>query len=196
MIIKRLTNEQKWILFQQIIDYHENWEIYIKDPMVLMAFDFMKVNFDIDREKYEERCRINADNGKLWGKAKASKWKRTLANASKWNRVAPKEEEKEDKDVNEYEEDNKKKLEEKINWLEKWTGRYKFYSFMIEHIKLIEEELDISKIDNKLEQFRKKLWWEKAMLELESFCEHHLSNKTVFKSTIGRLNTWLSNKIN
>jgi hypothetical protein len=33
--------------------------------MVLMAFDFMKVNFDIDREKYEERCRINADNGKL-----------------------------------------------------------------------------------------------------------------------------------
>lgn len=191
MIIKRLTNEQKWILFQQIIDYHESWEIYVEDQMVLMAFDFMKVNFDIDRDKYEDRCRINAGNGKLGGKAKASKWKRTLANGSKWTRVAPKEEE------NEYEEENKKIIKWKLEWLEEWTTRYEFFSFLLEH-KYIEEEYTndaIEKIDSKLKEFLTRLWKDKAILEIESFIEHHKKSDTVFKSTIGRLNTWLSNKL-
>ena len=189
MIIKRLTNEQKWILFQQIIDYHESWEIYVEDQMVLMAFDFMKVNFDIDRDKYEERCEINAANGKLGGKAKASKWKRTLANGSKWTRVAPKEEEKED--------ENEKIIKRKLEWLEEWTTRYEFFTFLLDH-KYIEEDYnndENEKIDTKLKEFLTRLWKDKAILEIESFIEHHKKSKTVFKSTIGRLNTWLSNKL-
>ena len=198
-IVKRLTNEQKWKLFQQIIDYNETWEIYEEDIMVLMAFDFMKVNFDIDRQKYEEKCRINAENGRNGGKAKASKTKRPLATASKIKRSPPKEEEKEDEDVNEYEneieKENKKILEIKIESLPFWTARNKFYSFLLEHLEYISDKIDIEKIDNKLSDFQRNLWDERAKLELESFCEHHRNEKTLFKSIIWRLNTWLSNKI-
>ena len=159
--------------------------------MVLMAFDFMKVNFDIDRQRYEEKCRINAENGRNGGKAKASKSKRPLATASKIKRSPPKEEE----DVNEYEEENKKELEIKIEWYKEMNARKKFYIFLLWHIHLIEEKLEIDKIDAKLKEFVENLWDKRATLELESFCDHHKKEKTLFKSTILRLNTWLSNKI-
>ena len=102
---------------------------------------------------------------------------------------------KNNKEYKEYKEYNIKIISEKINSMEKWTARYNFYSFLLEINDRIEEAIDTEKIDNKFKEFLSKLWEQKAVLELESFCEHHRNEKTVFKSTIGRLNTWLANKL-
>lgn len=69
---------------------------------------------------------------------------------------------------------------------------------MIENIEQIQFELDIKwiqGIEKKLLDFNKTLWQDKAKLELENFWLHHSINKTVMKSVILRLNTWLNNKI-
>lgn len=93
---------------------------------------------------------------------------------------------------------NKEFLEIKISLLSKDSIKYDFYNFLIWMGTLLEEELneeEIDRIDTKLNEFLKRLWKDRAILEIESFIEHHRKSKTVFKSTIGRLNTWLSNKL-
>ena len=78
------------------------------------------------------------------------------------------------------------------------SWRYKFYDFLLSHIEHIEHTInaeEIEKIDKKILEYRDKLWDDRAKLELESFCEYHRNENTIFKSTIGRLNTWLSNKL-
>lgn len=92
---------------------------------------------------------------------------------------------------------NKKKIEEKIENLPEWV-RKDFFEFLLEHINFIEEEYSdkkIESIENKVKEFWELLWVKIASLEIESFISHHRNNKTVFKDTIGRLNTWLANKI-
>ncbi len=38
------------------------------DGMLLMCFQFVKTTLDINRQKYEERCEQNAENGKKGGR--------------------------------------------------------------------------------------------------------------------------------
>ena len=76
--------------------------------------------------------------------------------------------------------------------------RHTFYLSLIENISLIKFELDdkwIQSIEQKLLSFNKELWLDKSKLELENFWLYHSTNKTVMKSLILRLNTWLNNKI-
>lgn len=102
-VISSFNNEMKWELFWAIIDYHETWSYSIDNPMVEMAFQFMKQQFDLDREKYEILCEKRAEAWKLWW---ISKSKQMLANASKWNQMIasdPKDKDKEkvkDKEIN------------------------------------------------------------------------------------------------
>lgn len=41
-----------------------------QDRVLNMAFSFMKATIDIEREKYEKKCEINRQNGKLGGRPK------------------------------------------------------------------------------------------------------------------------------
>ena len=198
-IISKISNEKKWILLQKIIDYHETWEIYDTDIQVDMAFEFMRVNFDIDRERYEKKCEILSENWKRWGLAKARKWKQKLANAKNqsWKLANHSNEvEVEEEDVKEDE--NQTEIKNKLEEIPEWTLRKIFFEFLFSHCWFIEEKLSqesLNKIEVKIKEFVKVLWEQRTHLEIESFIEHHRNNKTVFKSTIGRLNTWLSNKL-
>lgn len=104
---------------------------------------------------------------------------------------------KEKKEKKEYSiENNTKILSEHIQTLDNRTTRYKFYESMLENIKYIEYELDkkwIDSIENKLLDFKKNIWEDRSKLELENFWLHHSTNKTVMKSVVLRLNTWLNN---
>ncbi len=65
-----LTNEQKGMLLNMIFEYASSGSVLEADPVVKMAFSFIKNNLDRDMEKYEKTCERNRNNGKLGGRPK------------------------------------------------------------------------------------------------------------------------------
>lgn len=111
-LISKMTIEQKWLLFQKIIDYHENWIIENTDPVLDMAFEFMKINFDIDMEKYKNRCLINAENWNLWGRPKEENRNEPKKPSGLfWNRKNRNEPKKPKEDERENENEDKEEIE-------------------------------------------------------------------------------------
>ena len=67
--IQGLTMEQRGVLFTAIL-MHESDDLMLPemDPVTAMAFDFIKVDLNENAQKYEERCRKNAENGNKGGR--------------------------------------------------------------------------------------------------------------------------------
>ncbi len=64
-LIKDLSNEQIAELVRAMFAYNKDGIVWdFKDERVVGIFDFMKNTFDRDNEKYERRCRKNAENAK------------------------------------------------------------------------------------------------------------------------------------
>lgn len=73
--IKLLSNEQRGVLLTALFAYSRSGKLpaFDRDPALAMAFSFIRATIDRDNEKYQERCRKNAENiKKRWGKNTAS----------------------------------------------------------------------------------------------------------------------------
>lgn len=70
-VIKELTNEQKGVLFQAILDYQLGNEIMISDSIVRIAFIPIKQNLDRNAEKWE---RIRLKRSEAGKKGMAKRW--------------------------------------------------------------------------------------------------------------------------
>lgn len=69
-IVKRLSIEQRGHLFTAIFEYERGETIHELDPLTEMAFLTIKQYLDRNRERYNRRCEINAENGKKGGRPK------------------------------------------------------------------------------------------------------------------------------
>ena len=67
---KLMTDEQLGQLLRAIMEYEKTRQVPQLDGMVKMAFSFIKAQRDRDREKYEEKCAKNKENGKRGGRPK------------------------------------------------------------------------------------------------------------------------------
>ena len=67
---KLMTDEQLGQLLRAIMKYEKTRQVPQLDGMVKMAFSFIKAQLDRDREKYEEKCAKNKENGKRGGRPK------------------------------------------------------------------------------------------------------------------------------
>ena len=67
---KLMTDEQLGQLLRAIMEYEKTRQVPQLDGMVKMAFSFIKAQLDRDREKYEEKCAKNKENGKRGGRPK------------------------------------------------------------------------------------------------------------------------------
>jgi hypothetical protein len=67
---KLMTDEQLGQLLRAIMEYERTRQVPQLDGMVKMAFSFIKAQLDRDREKYEEKCAKNKENGKRGGRPK------------------------------------------------------------------------------------------------------------------------------
>lgn len=65
-----LTLEQKGMLLDMIFEYVASGKIVDAEPIVKMAFTFIKSQLDRDNEKYQQVCERNRINGKLGGRPK------------------------------------------------------------------------------------------------------------------------------
>jgi len=67
-----LTNEQKGILLDAIFDYSEKGSTtVVLEPVLEMAFNFIKEDLDINRKKYEAIVKRNRVNGLKGGRPKS-----------------------------------------------------------------------------------------------------------------------------
>lgn len=190
-LFSTLSNEEAWKLIKELFWYDAKI-----DGLTRVYRDMIWVDIN--------NMETSAKNWIKWGRPKNKKtpgyWKSKPQVIENDNLNEEKIKEKkwnEEKISEEKKNGNKKKIEEKIENLPEWV-RKDFFEFLLEHINFIEEEYSdkkIESIENKVKEFWEILWVKIASLEIESFISHHRNNKTVFKDTIGRLNTWLANKI-
>lgn len=84
-VIKELTNEQKGMLFQAILDYQLGIEPDIEDQMVKIAFIPIKQNLDRNNEKWEKKRIARSEAGK---KGMKSRWSnKAITNDNKNNKA-------------------------------------------------------------------------------------------------------------
>lgn len=75
-----LTDEQIGQLMRAIIKYEKTRQVpELVDGMVKMSFSFIKTQLDKDREKYNQKCEENRENGKKGGRPrkKSNEFKKT-----------------------------------------------------------------------------------------------------------------------
>lgn len=193
--IKRLSLEQKWELLDAIYIYNMSWEIIEMSDMAWIVFDMMRWFFDTQKIKYKDKCDKNAENWRLWWRPKKeTEWKRTVIEKSERLKIKPMKSNEIKWNQIELNKTNITKEKEKY---QEWTTRYNFYDFLENHKNLDMDitEKEIGSINKKILEFREKLWEDKARLVLESFIEHHRTEETVIKTVVGRLNTFLINRI-
>ena len=66
---RHLNAEQFGRLMYALFEVDEGENPHV-DEDIIMAFEFMSLQKKLDREKYEERCRKNRENGKKGGRPK------------------------------------------------------------------------------------------------------------------------------
>jgi len=67
--LKRFSDEQVGKLMRCVFHYSETGEVLELEPLLEVAFDFIKEDIDINKEKYEETCKKNKENiEKRWNK--------------------------------------------------------------------------------------------------------------------------------
>lgn len=97
--VNLLTDEQAGQLLREILNYVNEGDTHIEDPVVEMAFSFIRRRIDKEAEKYTEICRKRAEaSSSRWKNesseggnddANASKCMQMHANASKPMQVTP-----------------------------------------------------------------------------------------------------------
>lgn len=68
-----LTDEQKGKLLMAMIDYSEFGKQPDLDDITNMAFSFISMQIDRDKDAYKEKCSTNMENGKKGGRPKKQK---------------------------------------------------------------------------------------------------------------------------
>lgn len=66
--LEMLTDDDRGRLLISLFDYAETGVLPELEGMPKMAFSFMRAQLDRDAEKYEEKCRVNRENGAKGGR--------------------------------------------------------------------------------------------------------------------------------
>lgn len=133
--IQGLTMEQRGVLFTAILMHESGEPIPEMDACTQMAYSFICVDLDDNRQKYEEKCAINAANGAKGGRPPKSGIKQTVnEKTEKTERFSVKRTQPKKAD-NDNDNDNDMKKNKKHTF-----GEYKKVSLTdAEHRKLISE---------------------------------------------------------
>ena len=89
-LTKHLNDATIGKLFRAINEYQDQGEVTTElPPEAIMAFGFIKKQFDIDRKNYERRCEINRENGQQGGAPEGNQNASKQPKATKNNRIQP-----------------------------------------------------------------------------------------------------------
>lgn len=131
-----LTDEELGVLIRAIIEYEKTKEIPKLDGIVKMAFSFIKGQLDRDREKYDEKCKKNRENGSKGGRPRKDvEENQTVNTETEGLNQKPKKPDNEDDDVvdNENEDDDEDVNDDVVEVVEK-TDCINYYKQNISEI--------------------------------------------------------------
>lgn len=218
-LIRKHWMEWYWVFWSIVEDLYQNanalrmdcdgiaFDMRVDEKVVqsiINDFDLFIIEWDIFGSKSVETRLLERDSKSSKARESARKrWEKKDANAlrpqSECNAIKEKKrkEKKQETSIKDFSKDdeviNNYIIENNI-----WLSRKVFFEFIItrnRNLKIKQEitiEL-IEKVNNKLIEFKNKLWENRTMLEIEKFIEYHNENNTQFDSIISRLNTWLGN---
>lgn len=111
--LELLTDEQIGQLIKAMIKYEKTGDVPELNGMLKMAFSFIKTQLDKDREKYNQRCEKNKENGAKGGRPKKQKSKKPNGfEKSEGNFQKPKKADNENDNDNDIKENIKEKYGE------------------------------------------------------------------------------------
>lgn len=139
-----LSDAELGVLIRAIIEYEKTKEIPKLDGIVKMAFSFIKGQLDRDREKYDEKCRKNRENGLKGGRPKKESEEKPEVNSETENNQTvnteteglnqkPKKPDNEDDDVVDNENENEDVNDDVVEVVEK-TDCINYYKQNISEI--------------------------------------------------------------
>lgn len=215
ILIENMHQQENWMITEEQYTDYINWYSSKENRWTTLVEQLLNIYLTTglfckndEWMIYSKRVLENKDYRENISKKRSEAWKKSWLSRWYWTSVEQvlnkwwtrKGKERKGKEIKTGTIDNFKKefLEQEINKYPEWSVRRNFYLFLKEHIPFIKYELDekeIIRINKKLWEFLERLWDLKASLVIESFIEHHRTEKTEFKSIIGRLNTFLINKI-
>lgn len=101
-----LSDEELGRLFRAIMKYEKTLEVPKLDGMLKMAFSFIKTQLDKDREKYNETCKKNKENGAKGGRPKKKQTDNKKPSGFFQNPLKPKKADNDNDSDNDNEKDN------------------------------------------------------------------------------------------
>lgn len=201
--IKRLTQDEKWDLMDAIYAYNIDWEIIEMNDKVWICFDMMKEFFDIQIENYEEKSRINKENiSKRYEKENGIRNDTTvhdgIRNDTTVHNKVNKNKEKENKE-NKNKKEKEYTLEEFIISRKEMTYSKWFFQRVLESgIKILHPLTDTfwDNFDKNIKKIKEEQNLDLDYIEAETnkFINWHSDNRSEFKSTTWRINTWFNRK--
>lgn len=132
--IAPLSNEQRGILFTAILSYMSGEGLPPMDAVTEYAFGVIRADLDTDGARYDEKCRVNSENGRKGGlvKANASERQRTPANGGESSRY-----DKTDK-IEGYKRESKPKRKGRTNSFNNFPERVYDYSDLEAKLKAVD----------------------------------------------------------
>lgn len=99
--ISEFSDEELGQLFRAIFEYHDKGTLPALPPKIKLAFDFMKLQFEIDNQKYQNVVERNRTNGLRGGRPRSEKPKEPSGLSGNPEKPKkPDEDEDEDEDIN------------------------------------------------------------------------------------------------
>ena len=89
--LQGLSHEQMGELFGAILDYENDVQPEITDPVVQFAFGFISVDLDKNKAAYEDTCRKRSESGKQGGRPKTNALEEKQTKAKKANAFSEKQ---------------------------------------------------------------------------------------------------------
>lgn len=84
---EEMNREEKWLFLETILAFQNGEDLPSDIKSIKFIWSRVKKQLEEDNEKWSSELDKRKKAGKLWGLAKANKWKQVLASASKWKEL-------------------------------------------------------------------------------------------------------------
>lgn len=166
---EEMNREEKWLFLETILAFQNGEDLPSDITPIKFIWSRVKKQLEDDNIKWSSELDKRKKAGKLWGLAKASKWKQVLASASKWKQLLA-----DNVNVNDNVNKNDKKQETNIKYFSNQLLNNLFLDF-IEFRKEIKKPITKIWIKQNVSKINKWIpeYWESWVI---TFIENSITN--------------------
>lgn len=172
---------------------HLSLETWLSRQQVRTAIEKLKKTWEVTHQATNDYTMLGLNNWETYN-TRDNTW---ITNEQQTSNKRITTTNKEYKEKKEYKW-NHKLIEDRMEITPNPSIRYDLYKFILSLWDRLQEEVNdnfFETIETKLLAYAKIIWKDSLWAEIDNFILYHKAEKTVFKSTLLRLNTWFNKKI-